>query len=70
MEKILLRNIDVPESHTLEVYQSRGGYRALEKTIGAMSPEQLIEEVKASGLRGRGGAGFPTGMKWGFEPEA
>jgi len=69
MEKILLRNIDVPDSHTLAVYKSRGGYRALEKVLGGMSPEQLIEEVKASGLRGRGGAGFPTGMKWGFVPK-
>src|ERR671922_3070475 len=69
MEKILLRNIDVPDSHTLAVYRSRGGYRALEKVLGSLSPEQLIEEVKASGLRGRGGAGFPTGMKWGFVPK-
>lgn len=69
MEKILLRNIDVPDSHALAVYKSRGGYRALEKVLRGMSPEQLIDEVKASGLRGRGGAGFPTGMKWGFVPK-
>lgn len=69
MEKVLLRNIDVKDSHTLGVYKSRGGYRALEKTLKGMSPEQVIEEVKASGLRGRGGAGFPTGMKWGFVPK-
>jgi NADH-quinone oxidoreductase subunit F len=69
MKKVLLRNTDVPDSHTLAVYRSHGGYRALEKVLREMSPEQLIEEVKASGLRGRGGAGFPTGMKWGFVPK-
>ncbi len=69
MEKVLLRNIDVPDSHTLAVYRSRGGYRAWEKVLGEMKQEQVIEEVKASGLRGRGGAGFPTGMKWSFVPK-
>jgi NADH-quinone oxidoreductase subunit F len=69
MEKILLRNIDMPDLHTLPVYKSRGGYRAWEKVVRKMTPEQLIEEVKASGLRGRGGAGFPTGMKWSFVPK-
>ena len=69
MEKVLLRNIDVPDSHALAVYRSRGGYRAWEKVVQSMKPEQLIEEVKASGLRGRGGAGFPTGMKWSFVPK-
>lgn len=69
MEKILLRNIEAKDSHALAVYKSRGGYRALEKVLRGMSPEQLIDEVKASGLRGRGGAGFPTGMKWGFVPK-
>jgi NADH-quinone oxidoreductase subunit F len=69
MQKILLRNVDAPQSHTLAVYKSSGGYRALEKVLREISPEQVIEEVKASGLRGRGGAGFPTGMKWGFVPK-
>lgn len=69
MEKVLLRNIDVPDSHTLAVYRSRSGYRAWEEVVKNFKPEQLIEEVKASGLRGRGGAGFPTGMKWSFVPK-
>jgi NADH-quinone oxidoreductase subunit F len=68
MEKLLLRNIDVPDSHLLATYQSRGGYAAWRKVVQSMKPAQLIEEVKASGLRGRGGAGFPTGMKWSFVP--
>src|SRR5918995_2630555 len=69
MEKILLRNIDVPDLHTLSAYQSRGGYRSWERVVRDMTPEKLIEEIKASGLRGRGGAGFPTGMKWSFVPK-
>jgi NADH-quinone oxidoreductase subunit F len=69
MEKILLRNVGAPDSHTIGVYRSRGGYGALEKVLREMSPERLIGEIKASGLRGRGGAGFPTGMKWGFVPK-
>ncbi len=69
MEKLLLRNVDAPESHTLEVYRARGGYRAWEKTLREMAPERVTDEVKASNLRGRGGAGFPTGMKWGFVPK-
>ena len=52
----------------LATYQSRGGYAAWRKVVQSMKPAQLIEEVKASGLRGRGGAGFPTGMKWSFVP--
>jgi NADH-quinone oxidoreductase subunit F len=69
MEKVLLRNIDVPDSHTLAVYRSRGGYRPWEEVVKNLRPERLIEEIKSSGLRGRGGAGFPTGMKWSFVPK-
>jgi len=58
----------VENSHTLEVYREHGGYKALEKAL-RMSPAEVIEEVKASGLRGRGGAGFPTGLKWSFMPD-
>jgi NADH-quinone oxidoreductase subunit F len=67
MTKVLLANIDKPDQVKIEKYRERGGYRALEKTL-AMEQSAVIEEVKASGLRGRGGAGFPTGMKWSFVP--
>jgi NADH-quinone oxidoreductase subunit F len=53
----------------METYTSLGGYEAWKKILaGEMTPEQVIEEIKASGLRGRGGAGFPTGLKWSFMP--
>lgn len=68
MEKVLLRNVEIRDSHALRVYESQGGYRALKRALREMTPEKMIEEVKASGLRGRGGAGFPTGVKWGFVP--
>ncbi|OOG17613.1 NADH-quinone oxidoreductase subunit F [Sphingobacterium sp. CZ-UAM] len=64
--KLLLTHIDVPGINTFEVYRQKGGYVAVEKVIKNMSPEEVVEEVKKSGLRGRGGAGFPTGMKWSF----
>jgi len=64
--QILLENIKVPGIQTLEVYRKHGGYAALEKALKHSSPADIVEEVKKSGLRGRGGAGFPTGMKWSF----
>src|SRR3989454_4977666 len=67
MTKILLTNIDKPGQANIAKYRERGGYKALEKAL-AMDQNAVIEEVKASGLRGRGGAGFPTGMKWSFVP--
>jgi NADH-quinone oxidoreductase subunit F len=67
-EKILLRNVETPDSHILTVYESRGGYVALRKALKECAPADLVELVKASGLRGRGGAGFPAGIKWSFLP--
>lgn len=64
--KLLLTHIDVPGIQTFEVYRQQGGYRSVEKALKTMSPDDVVEEVKKSGLRGRGGAGFPTGMKWSF----
>ncbi|MBP9837411.1 MAG: NADH-quinone oxidoreductase subunit F, partial [Proteobacteria bacterium] len=66
--KILTVNLDHPDQHQLSAYESRGGYQAIRKAL-KMDPAAVIEEVKKSGLRGRGGAGFPTGMKWGFVPK-
>ena len=65
-KKLLLEHIDVPGIQTLNVYRQKGGYDTLKKALSSMSPDQIVEEVKTSGLRGRGGAGFPTGMKWSF----
>lgn len=64
--KLLLEHINVPGINTLDVYRQKGGYRAVEKALKTLSPDEVVEEVKKSGLRGRGGAGFPTGMKWSF----
>ncbi len=68
MEKVLTRNIDKQNSQSLEVYEASGGYQALRKAVG-MSSEDVQEEIKKSGLRGRGGAGFPSGLKFSFMPK-
>ena len=62
----MLDKAHVEGIHTYDVYRREGGYRSVEKALKTMSPEAVLEEVKKSGLRGRGGAGFPTGMKWSF----
>lgn len=64
-KRIVLRNCGVINPSTFEHYLARGGYKGLERSF-SMTPEEVIEEMKKSGLRGRGGAGFPTGVKWGF----
>ena len=64
--KLLFEHINKPGIQGLEGYRANGGYRSVEKALKTMSPEAVVEEVKKSGLRGRGGAGFPTGMKWSF----
>lgn len=64
--RLLLDKVDIPGIETFEVYKKNGGYRSVEKALKSMSPDDVVEEVKKSGLRGRGGAGFPTGMKWSF----
>ncbi len=59
----------IKDSHKIDVYLQNGGYQALEKALKQMTPDSIIDEVKKSSLRGRGGAGFPTGLKWSFVPK-
>ncbi len=67
--KVLTEFTHDPDQRTLKKYQENGGYQAIRKTIPSITPDTLIEMIKASELRGRGGAGFPTGKKWGFIPK-
>jgi NADH-quinone oxidoreductase subunit F len=65
MVKILTEKIDIPNYHKIDVYIKEGGYNTINKVL-EMGQEKVISELKISNLRGRGGAGFPTGMKWSF----
>src|SRR3989338_1039280 len=68
MELVLTKNFANPDSWTIDAYEKADGYQAIRKAL-QMTPDQVTGEVKESGLRGRGGAGFPAGMKWGFVPK-
>jgi NADH-quinone oxidoreductase subunit F len=63
-EYLLLRHRDIPGLNLLDVYLQHGGFETYRRVVTAMTPQQVVDEVKASGLRGRGGAGFSTGLKW------
>src|SRR3954469_26024296 len=65
--RVISQRFDLPNSASIDTYLANDGYVAIKKAIG-MTPEAIIEELKGSSLRGRGGAGFPTGMKWSFVP--
>ncbi|NTW08619.1 MAG: NADH-quinone oxidoreductase subunit F, partial [Anaerolineaceae bacterium] len=67
---ILLRNRDIASLNRIEIYKKYGGFAAVEKAVTKLTPAEVLNEVKESGLRGRGGAGFPTGVKWGFLPNS
>jgi NADH-quinone oxidoreductase subunit F len=64
--RFLLARGGTPDSHTLQSFEADGGYAAAKRVLTEMTPEAVVEEIKASGIRGRGGAGFPTGTKWSF----
>jgi NADH-quinone oxidoreductase subunit F len=66
---VISKRFGIPNSNKIDVYLKNEGYQALEKALKQMTPELITEEVKKSNLRGRGGAGFPTGMKWSFVPK-
>ena len=68
-ERVLFKNIDDPRVKEIDRYIELGGYKAAGKVLKELSPKDVIETTKATGLRGRGGAGFPTGLKWSFVPK-
>src|SRR5947207_9505779 len=68
-ELVLFKNIGDPRTKEIGRYIELGGYKAAEKVVKQMTAKDVIETTKATGLRGRGGAGFPTGMKWSFVPK-
>src|SRR5436190_2056993 len=68
-EPVLLARVGKPNSASIDTYRADGGYKTFERALREMQPQQIVDAVKASGLRGRGGAGFPTGLKWTFLPK-
>jgi NADH-quinone oxidoreductase subunit F len=68
MTHLLLRHRDIPDINQIDIYKKNGGFEVFKKAVTAMKPQEVTDVVKSSGLRGRGGAGFPTGVKWGFIP--
>jgi NADH-quinone oxidoreductase subunit F len=68
-EKLITKNLEVENLYKIEIYQKYNGYQALKKALLQMTPNQILEEVKKANLRGRGGAGFPAGVKWSFVPK-
>ena len=70
MSHILLRHRDIKKIHRYKVYAANGGYDGLKKALKELEPGEVIDIVRRSNIRGRGGAGFPAGVKWGFIPKA
>lgn len=68
-EKVLTEHFGLENLYKIDVYKKQGGYQATEKALKKMKPEEILEEVKKANLRGRGGAGFPAGVKWSFVPD-
>ncbi len=68
-QPVLLKNVEVPGAERIDVYRAQGGYQTTEKVLRELSPDDVVEVVREAGLRGRGGAGFPCGVKWGFLPK-
>src|SRR6185369_17570475 len=66
---VVSRRFGLPNSKSIDTFLAHEGYKGLEKALKEMTPDQITEEVKKSALRGRGGAGFPTGLKWSFVPK-
>ena len=67
--RYLMARLNRPDSHKIETYEADGGYETARRVLSEIEPADMVEEIKASGIRGRGGAGFPTGIKWGFLPQ-